>query len=80
MDSDTKFFKKPSLPSLLHNQQTFYVNCKMAFQSITRNMIGAPDFSLLSTLGPGCIVKKVTPVFKDGYVYVRYITYFDLFG
>jgi len=31
---------------------------------------GYDDFKLLSTLGPRCIVKKVTPVFKQNFVFV----------
>ena len=33
--------------------------------------LGGMEFKLLNTLGPACIVKKVSPVYKDNYVFVR---------
>jgi len=32
---------------------------------------GGVEFKLLNTLGPTCIVKKVAPVLKENYVFVR---------
>jgi hypothetical protein len=34
---------------------------------------GGVEFKLLNTLGPTCIVKKVAPVLKENYVFVRLV-------